>query len=1055
MNLRILLILVMAMAMPDILFARQTVTGVVTNASDNQPLPGVSIVVKGTTQGTVSDVEGKYSINATSTDVLVFSFIGYLTKEVPVGTQTIIDVVLGEDLETLQEVVVVGYSTARKQDLTGAVAVVELEPLRATSTGSPMQTLQGRVPGLYIESTGTPSGESSRILIRGANSLGNNDPLYIIDGVPTKRPQVFQSLNPGTIESIQLLKDASSASIYGSRASNGVVIVTTKNGRNTEGKIRLDLNSSVSSQSEKSQRFKMLNAADRGRALWQASVNDRVDPASGYGEIYEFDWNQDFENPVLNNITVKPFVGGDTNVPAGDTDWQDVLYKTGWVTNNDITLSAGSEISSLLLSFGHVNNTGMMKYTGYNRYSGRINAMTSLFNNRLKFGVNSQMATSNQQLPARDLGTAPTPGLAITLAPTIPVYTSTGEFAGPLGSGYSDRNNPLHMQYLNRWDNTNRTMLFGNVYTEVGILKNLIFRSSLGMDNSGYFAKDIEQSFTEGFIARSLNNMTITTSKFLSLTWSNTLRLNFDLGSSNFKLLAGVESISDNFDEVVAYKENFATQTEDFFVLSAGSGAGNSFGRSSASRLFSQFARVDYNLSDKYLAALTLRRDGSSRFGEENRFGFFPAASIGWRISEEGFMQGIKNIIDDLKLRAGVGRVGNQDIGDFASRGLYEPRYGPRASQVYSGSQGHNGFFDQFWNVGTAYDLGGVNSGTLPSGFVSIQGANPSLKWETTEEVNVGVDFSFLNGKLAGAFDYFARETSDILIQPPVASAVGEGQLRFVNGATKTNRGWEFSLGHQGRSGDLTYGISTNLFRFRDVITVLPEEVRSAYAGNAEQNIVGHSQFDLFGFRTDGIFQNTEEVDAHANQVGAAPGRIRYKDLNNDGEINDLDQEFFGTTLPKLNYGVRLELGYKGLDFSVFGFGVAGRTGFDAYTFYNDFIRGRDNVGPGVFNAWTRQNPNSNVPALTLADANAETRPSDYFNVNTSFFKIRNMQLGYNLPTNLISKAGGMTRLRVYLMAENLFWIKSKSFQGPDPERVDINTIPVPRVFTLGLNLSL
>lgn len=1030
--------------------AQRVLTGTVFDSKTNEPLIGASIVISGTTTGTVTDPQGKFTLRvADKAQALKVSYIGYTTQEVAITGLTTVSIALVAGNQ-LAEVVVLGYTTARKEDLTGAVAVVEVASIKNTTSGNPMRALQGRVPGLYIEKTGSASGESSRILIRGANTLGNNDPLYIIDGVPTKRSQVFQSLNASTIQSVQVLKDASSASIYGARASNGVIIVTTKNGGNTDGKVTVQLNSSISAQSEKPERFKMLNAADRGRALWQASVNDKVDPASGYGEIYDFDWNRNYSNPVLNKVTVKPLVGGDPNVPAGDTDWQKELYQTGIVTNNDLTISSGTKDASIAVNVSYLKNSGMLKYTGYERMTGRVNGQVSKWDGRFKFGMNLQATSSKETPAATDLGGAPTPGLAITLAPTIPVYTKTGDFAGPLGSGYSDRNNPLHMQYINRWDKTKRTFLFGNVYAEIEPVKDLVFRTSVGMDNAGYSFKNIEQSFTEGFIARSLNNMTLTTNKFLSLTWTNTLRYALNLDKHQFKFLAGMEAIKDNLDDVISYRENFAVQSEDYFVLSAASGNASSMGTSTGSRLLSQFARVDYAFSDRYLAALTLRRDGSSRFGEQNRYGFFPAASVGWRLDKEAFLANVK-AISSLKLRAGVGRIGNQDIGDLARFGLFEARYGTLASQV---TNGHNPFFDQYWNVGTAYDLNGVKSGTLPSGFVQTQGSNTALKWETTDELNVGVDFAFLNGSLYGSFDYFTRQTRDILIKPPVASAVGEGQLRFVNGATKTNKGFELSLGYHGKPvGDFTYSVFANFARFRDKITVLPEEVRSAFAGNAVTTIIGHSQLDLFGYRTDGIFQNQAEVDGHARQVGAAPGRIRYRDLNGDGVVNSLDQEFFGTTLPGLEYSARIDVGYKNFDLSVFGSGIAGRTGFDPYTFYNDFIRGRDNVGPGVFRAWTAQNPTSTVPALTLSDGNDETRTSDYFNVSTSYFKLRNVQLGFNVPKTF-NERFGLGSLRLYLMAENLFWVKARKFQGPDPERINVNDIPVPRTYTFGLNVS-
>ncbi|MDP2339205.1 MAG: TonB-dependent receptor [Bacteroidota bacterium] len=1032
---------------------QSSISGKVTDES-GFGLPGVTIAEKGTTNGTISNVSGEYSIKVANNATLAFSFIGLKTQEIQAAGQSILNVVLAEESIGLDEVVAVGYGTQRKADLTGAIEVVEMKSIEnvTLSSGNPMQALQGRVPGLYIEKTGSPNAANSRILIRGVNTLGNTNPLYIIDGVPTKRPEVFQSLNPGSIESVQVLKDASASSIYGSRASNGVVIVTTNNGSNKTGKVNIQFNSNLSVQSEKSQRYKMLNAVDRGKALWQASVNDRVDPASGYGEIYNFDWNGDYNNPILNKVTAKPYVGGDKTVPVGDTDWQKESYQAGYVINNDLTVSGGTDKSSVLMNVGYLKNTGMLKYTNYDRFSARINAQSSAFDKKMKFGMNAQVVSSNETLETPDLGSAPTPGLAVTLAPTIPMFTTTGEYAGPIGSGYSDRNNPVHMQYINRWDNTNRTYLFGDVFAELTLAKNLVLRSTLGLDYSMVNKKNIEPSFVEGFIARSVNNMTIYNTDFKSYTWSNTANYKYKVGKNSFGFLLGVEAISDNFNDFTGHKEGFSTQTKEFFVLSAGTSNGNSFGTATGSRLFSEFGKIEYNYSDKYLASATLRRDGSSRFGKDNRYGFFPAATFGWRIIQEDFMKDIKNL-SNLKLRVGAGRVGNQDVGDFASLGLYEPRYGATADQV--DAINHNSFFDQFWNVGSAYSLSGADSGNLPSGFVSVQGANPALKWETTDELNLGIDFGLFDSKLVGSFDWFSRTTSDILIQPPVISALGEGQLQFLNGATKENKGWEFSLSYRKDvNRDFNYEITANASHFKDKITKLPEEVRTGYPGNAEQTIIGHSELSIFGYVTDGVFQNQAEVSSHAKQVGAAPGRIRYKDLNNDGTIDALDQKFLGTLLPNMEYSLNISVNYKSFDFAIFGSGVAGKTGFDPYTFYNNFIRGRENVGPGVFDAWTPQHTNTSIPSLTLSDGNNETRTSDYFNVNTSYFKLRNIQLGYTFNSASMKKTG-IEKLRLYVMADNLFWFKTKKFQGPDPERTDINRIPVPTTISFGVNVSL
>ncbi len=1026
-------------------FAQRLLTGSVKDASTNLPLNGANIVIQGSKKGVSTSADGKFSIQLTKdAKNIIVSYVGFDAKTVSVNGLNQIDVLLTSSNE-LEETVVIGYTSQRKKDLTGAVSVVELSPVKNNSSGNIMQSLQGRVAGLYIERDGSPNGSNGRILIRGANTLGNNDPLYVIDGIPTTRPEVFQNLNPTNISSVQILKDASAVSIYGARASNGVIIVTTKNGGNTNNKVEFQFNSSTSFQSEKGTRLNMLNTVDRGKALWQASVNDRQDPAAGYGEIYNFDWNNDFNNPILKSVTPKPFVGGDPNTPVGNTDWQSVMYKTGIVTNNTLTASVGNKNSSIEFSLGHLKNTGMLKFTGYERTSTSVNAVTRSFNDKAIFGFNFNMANSNETLTARDLGGASTTFLAVTLAPTIPVFQKDGKtYAGALGAGYSDRNNPLHMQDLAKWNNANRLNAFGNIYLEIQPIKNLFIKSTIGADNSFFSNKVITPTFSEGALNRTTNSLSFDKNHYLSTTFSNTLRYNFNLKSDhNFKILLGTELIKTNLDFSFSKKEGYALQNKDYFTLSAGTGNTTLTGGSTGHSLFSQFSRIDYSFSDKYLAAVTVRRDGSSRFGSDNRYGIFPAVSFGWRIDRESFLS-TSNTISELKLRVGAGRVGNQQIGDLARFGLFDTRYGTTLAQLVGG------FWEQYMNIGTAYSLSGANTGTLPSGFVQTQASNPALKWETTNEINAGLDFAFLKNSIFGSFDYFSRNTTGILITPPVASALGEGQSKAVNGASKSNNGWEFVIGYQSQQkGDFKYNVRLNLSQFRDKITELPESVRPAYPGNLVSTILGHSQFDIFGFKSNGLFQSQAEVDAAPKQIGAGPGRIRYVDINKDGKIDDLDRTWIGSSLPKLEYGLRVDLSYKKFDVSIFGSGVAGKTGFDVYTLFNSLMRSRENVGPGVFNAWTNTNKNTTVPALTLTDNNNEGRGSDYFFVNASYFKLRNVQFGYTLNGNKI-----FNKVRIFGMAENIFWIKSKKYTSPDPERIDLDPVPIPRTFTLGINAS-
>jgi TonB-linked SusC/RagA family outer membrane protein len=1024
------------------------IKGVVTSSEDGMSLPSASVTVSGTKNATATDLDGHYALNNVDKNAtLVFSFTGFASQTIKVNGQESINVVLKPESINLNEIVVVGYSKERKVDVTGAVTVVDLKPItgQSMSSGNAMQALQGRVAGLTIEKSGDPSGANSRILIRGVSTLGNTDPLYVIDGVPTVRPEVFASLNPSAIESVQVLKDASASSIYGSRAANGVIIVTTKNATKG-GAMSVSYSTNVSVLSEKKQRYKMLNALDRGKVLWQASVNDHADPAGGYGEIYNFDWNHDFSNPVLNSVSVKPYVGGDTNVPVGDTDWQNAVYKTGLLINNDLSVSGGSDKANAVLNMGYLDNSGMLKYTNYERYSARLNANFKLFNDKVRFGVNSQFTQSNERSAANDVGNAPTPGLAITLAPTIPVYTASGDYAGPLGSGYSDRNNPLLMQYLNRWDNSKKVSLYGNVFTEIDLLKNLTFRNSIGMDFNDFNRKDIEPTVSNGFVNRSTNSLTFDTNKYSSLTISNTLSYNLKVSNHKIGVVVGTESTKTDLNTLYARAEGFAVESESYFTLSAATGARTNNGISTGSRLLSQFGKINYAFSDRYLATFTIRRDGSSRFGQDNRYGIFPAATVGWKINNEDFLKNIK-AISTLKLRAGYGEVGNQSIGDNARFGLYEARYGANQNVYFPD------FFNIYYNVGTAYDLNGTNTGNLPSGFVSIQAANSGLKWETTKEVNVGLDFGFFENKLSGSFDYFSRRTEGILIKPPVASAVGEGQQRFVNGASTANKGWELTVGYADKlENGLYFNVTTNFGATKNKITDLPAEVRAAYPGTAANSIIGHSQFEVFGYKTDGLFQSQADIDSHATQVGSRLGGIKFVDINGDGKINSDDRTFIGTTLPKLEYGINISLAYKNFDFSVFGSGVAGRIGVDPYIFWNNFVQGRENAGPGTFNAWTPTNTNTNVPSLSLA--HNDTQTSDYLFRNNSYFKVRNLQIGYSLPTSLVGKTGFITRCRVYAQGENLFWFTPKGYIGSDPERTDVNRIPVPTTLSLGVNFN-
>lgn len=1041
-------LLTMLMIAISALAQQKTITGTVTSNTANERLQGVS--VQGRNKTVVTDANGNFSISASAGETITLTYVGMNPQSFKVTNATQnINITMVKGVSDLDEVVITGYKSERKKDLTGAVAVVNMSEVKNIPASSPMLALQGRVPGLYIEADGSPTGGSSRrrILIRGVNTLGDASPLYIIDGVPTKRYEDFANLNSNSIASVQILKDASSASIYGSRASNGVIIVTTKEGQQgSDGreKINVQFNTSISVQTARPWQENVLSSEDRGKALWRAAVNDKSNPNINTA-IYQYDWNADYTNPVLNKVNIRPFVGGDSLQPAGNTNWQDALYKTAVISSNNLTVTAGNTKSGFMIDLGYYKNSGLMVFTNYNRYNARINSHTTAFNGKLKIGENFLISRSSQVLSTTDVGGAATTDLAITLSPTIPVYRTDGSYAGPKGAGYSDRNNPVHMQYLNRWNTNNQLLGFGNVYAEIELAKRLVFRTSVGLDYSDLDTKNILPFFNEG-LSRTINSLALQETKDFTLTWANTLTYQAEFGKNRLDLLGGTEAIRNDYTTFGAYREGFSSQDQSYFYLNSGTGANSNNGSGTGYRLLSQFGKVNYAYSNRYLASVTVRRDGSSRFGTNNQYGIFPALSIGWRINNEDFFKDVTSI-SNLKLRAGVGRVGNQEIGNVARFGLYQANYGTTLTPVGT-------FPGGWWNTGTAYDLQGANGGTLPSGYVSVQAANPNLKWESTDELNVGLDFGFLKERLAGSFDYFVRKTSNILIQPPIASAVGEGQLEWLNGATTSNKGWEFILGYNNSAGAFNYSITGNVSHFENKITYLPPEVRNAYPGNSEQTILGHSQFSIFGYKTEGIFQSQDEVTKHALQPGAGVGRLKFADLNGDGKIDGLDRTWLGTTLPAFEYGLSINLGYKNFDLSIFGSGVGGKKGNDPMVSFNSFASVNSNNGPGVLNAWTPSNTASKIPALSLLNTNNETRTSDYFIVNASYFKLRNIQLGYTMPNSLI-KGLKMQALRFYLIGQNLFVLKSKQYLAKDPERVGtLAAWPVPTAVTFGLNVT-
>jgi TonB-linked SusC/RagA family outer membrane protein len=1010
-----------------------TITGQVTDEK-GQGLPGVTVVVKGTTAGTTTDGDGKFTLTASSTATLVLSSVGYVSQEVAVAGHSTVAVQLKPATQDLNEVVVTGYQTQKRADLTGAVAVVKTAEIRDMTSNSVANNLQGRVPGVQITADGSPSGANTAVRIRGFGTLGNNDPLYVIDGIPTKTG--INQLNQNDIESIQVLKDASAASIYGSRAGNGVIIITTKKAKT--GVTRVDVSSFVSGQVP-GPHIQMLNTLDYGRIYWQASLNDGTTPNIPF---YSFQSRLGANGqPVLDAVNVPEFLDAAKTMRTADTDWFKETQQTALVQQYNVNVSNGGERGGVLFSLNYYKNSGTLKFTGADRWTGRLNSDYSILGNHLKIGENLTVSKLNEAQFDLNL----VRDRSSQLLNIVPVHTVDGVGWGGPVAGIGDRDNPVRLLTDNQQNRSNLYRLFGNAFADAEIIKGLHLRTSFGVDYSLFKYTELYKTFQAGYLSNTNNRVTNNESTFGNWVWQNTLNYDLTLGAQKqhvLSFLLGNERISYTSESFYASRTNFASQDPNYIVLDAGSANKDNGGSATAYRLASYFAKVNYAFKDRYLLSGTVRRDGSSRFGVDNQFGIFPAVSAGWRISEEAFVHDNVSFLSDLKLRAGWGQTGNQDIANFASRAIYQSSLGTLDPNFA-------------YDIGTAYDIYG-NDTNLPAGYRRVQQANPNLKWETTNQTDVGVDFGFLGNKVTGSVDYFSKDTHDILVNLPYLGVVGEGGDKYVNGASIKNTGWEFLLSYQNTlASGLSFNITGNLSTYRNKLTYLPAEVINAYGGNGQDvTRLGHSINAVYGYVADGLYQNAAEVSGGPTQVGAAPGRIRYRDLNGDGKVDNFDQTWITEAIPDFTYGLNLGSAWKGFDVQVFLQGVQGIYAYNNSKFRTDFssLASGENWGQRLLGAWSPTNTGSSIPAPTLVNSNNEGRSSTYFVENASYLKLRNVQLGYNLPTAFVSKLR-LQNIRVYVQGQNFLVFKSKQFTGPDPEVTNYQ-YPIPRVFTAGLNVS-
>ena len=1017
--------------------AQVTATGVVIDATTGEPIIGASVLEEGTTNGTITDFDGNFSLSVGKNAKVVISYVGYKSQQL--SPKAGMKVSLAEDSELLEEVVVTGYTTQRKADLTGAVTAISAKDLEKQQENNPMKALQGKVPGLNISADGNPSG-SAGVQIRGIGSFGSpNAPLYIIDGVPTTSG--MHELNPNDIESIQVLKDAASASIYGSRAANGVIVITTKKG--AEGKIRVDLDASVAVQSYVN-RMHVLNSEQYGRALWQAYMNDGIADPNTNVLGYRYDWSYNAQGqPVLNNVMLNKYIDDAGKVPVGNTDWFSEVTRPGVIQNYNVAVSNGGQKGGSFFSLGYYKNEGIIKTTDFDRFSARINSDYKILKDYVTIGENFTLnRTSEVTAPGNYIESA------LQYNPLLPVYNDKGELAqAPSSSGFPQRENPMSILQRNKDNRYTYWRIFGNAFININPVKGLNIRTTAGIDYAQKKQRFFTYPIAEGVVANDKNAVEYKQEHWVKWMWNAIITYNLEIGKHRADFLLGTELNREISDWGSAYKEDFIVLNPTYMWPSAGTGKAQSYGGAGSYSLISFFGKANYTYDNRYLISFTLRHDGSSRFGKHNRFATFPSVSAGWRISQEKFMSGASGWLDDLKLRASWGQTGNQDISATARYTIYESNYGVNEN----GGQSY----------GTSYDIAGTNGGhILPSGFRRLQVGNDDIKWETTTQTNVGLDFAFFKQTLYGTFDWYYKQTRDILVLMTGIGAMGEGASQYINSGSVDNMGIELQLGYRNQTqGGFKYDISANLSHYKNTVIDMPATVAASgqFGGNGVESVIGHAIGSQVGYIADGLFKSQEEIDNHAYQEGAGLGRIRYRDLNGDGVITEKDQTWIYSPIPAVAFGANFYFEYKGFDLTVFFQGVGGQQ-----VITKDFKQQTDlwsginvanlNKGTRVLDAWSPTNPDSNIPALSTNNNNNETRVSTYFVEDGSFLKLRNLQLGYNLPKSACEKMR-MQNWRWFVSAQNVFTIHSASFTGVDPENPTFG-YPIPLTVTLGTKVT-
>jgi TonB-linked SusC/RagA family outer membrane protein len=997
-----------------------TVSGNVVSKTDGQPIIGASVVeTNDTRHGTVTDIDGNFTLTVANGSDITVSYLGY--QSVTIRAIRTMNIVLAEDVELLNEVVVTGYMSEKKADLTGSVSVVKMKDVADIPTGNVLSSLQGRIPGMNISTDGTPGGMNTSIRVRGTTTINNSSPLYVIDGVMT-RDNIASILAAGDVESIQVLKDAASASIYGAQAANGVIIITTK--RAKAGEIKVDFDLSLTQQTFATG-IDMLNTQQWGDVYWQAYKNTYgTTPNSAvYGSgptavPQEFYYDR-------NGIKIR----------TADTDWTKLIFNSALMQNYNVTLSKGADNGATTLTLNFIDQDGLTRNTDFMRFNTRLASDYRFLNNRLRIG--ESVAVNHWK---RHLNPSGIEEQILAQHPAIPVYDENGGYAGGYVDILGDKPNPIRLTDQEKNNRHTAWRIFGNAYIEIEPIKNLVVRSNFGVNYTTAFNSTFIPKWREGARSLLVNTLNVSSNYSLNWVWTNTATYRIELNKHSISALAGMEAKRDYSENLSGSGTGLSVEDIDYRYLSAVTG-GQTVGNSASTyAMVSYFGKLNYAYDERYLLSGTVRRDASSRFGRQNNAGIFPAVSGGWRISREAFMQTTSDWLSDLKLRVSWGVNGNDQINNEATYTKYLVSL-PRAS----------------------YNINGDGSTLAPGAYKTIS-ANPALRWEETEQINFGIDAAFLQNRLNLSLDYFNKNTRDMLVQRDYIAVIGEGGGYYYNAIGMNNKGIEATVQWRDRKGDFIYDIAMNLSYYRNKVTELPQDIYYTYGGGdgVSQTLVGQPLGSWMGYKTDGLFRTQAEVDEYKSkytiEIGdPGVGRIRYLDVNGDDRISSNDRTWLGSDNPQIIGGINFNFGYKGFDMSLFFNGMI-RDAYNNAKYYTDIFQGWTGNHStrllDAMDAWTDYEStgvyNGKYPSLTVSNSNSETRTSEWFIENGSYIKLKSLSIGYTLPTSVVKKLS-MRHARIYLQSQNLLTLTK--YTGADPEGLGY-PYPMPRTFTLGLSFG-